>query len=71
MVKIRNLQLLSSLSILFAELTLIATAHRNSHTRIAHHELERRKNPSTLTLATVTNEATWNGWAGVEKIFSL
>ncbi|KAL8836324.1 MAG: hypothetical protein Q9176_006385 [Flavoplaca citrina] len=71
MVKIRNLQFLSSLSILFAELTLIAAAHGNSHTRTAHHELERRKDSSTLTLATVTNEATWSGWAGVEKIFSF
>ncbi|KAL8851753.1 MAG: hypothetical protein Q9221_003363 [Calogaya cf. arnoldii] len=70
MVKAPGLQALSCLVLLVTEGALIVATHANpQRSLIAHGELDRRNDPSTLTLATVTNEATWRGWKGVEKMF--
>ncbi|CAO1602009.1 hypothetical protein XANCAGTX0491_005645 [Xanthoria calcicola] len=72
MVKTPSLQSLSCLAVLFTGGALTATTHGTSrHPRTVHGKLQRRNDSSTLTLATVTNGATWSGWKGVEKIFSF
>ncbi|KAL8996686.1 MAG: hypothetical protein Q9169_003858 [Polycauliona sp. 2 TL-2023] len=66
----QSLQALSCLAVLFLGAALTSAAHaspRQAH--LAHHALERRNDSSTLTMATVTNEATWSGWTGVERMF--
>ena len=72
MVKILASKALSCLVSLFAEAASTAAIRGGSgNGPIAQWVLYRRNDSSTLTRFTVTCEATWNGWKGVEKIFSL
>ncbi|KAL8856639.1 MAG: hypothetical protein Q9178_006795 [Gyalolechia marmorata] len=72
MVKILASKALSCLVLLFAKGALTATIRGGSgNGRIAQQVFDRRNDSSTLTRFTVTCEATWSGWKGVEKIFSF
>ncbi|KAL8724706.1 MAG: hypothetical protein Q9166_007794 [cf. Caloplaca sp. 2 TL-2023] len=72
MVRFFALAALSCLSVLFPEGAWSAAFHGGfRHPRISQRALYRRNDSSTLTKATVTCEATWAGWKGVEKIFSF
>ncbi|KAL8646465.1 MAG: hypothetical protein Q9226_006844 [Calogaya cf. arnoldii] len=70
MVKALGLQALSCVVLLFTKVALTAATHGNpQRSLITDGELDRRNDSSTLTLATVTNDATWRGWKGVENMF--
>ncbi|KAL8673761.1 MAG: hypothetical protein Q9168_001822 [Polycauliona sp. 1 TL-2023] len=64
-------QALSCLAVLFGVALTSGSHSVPQHAHLTQNVLERRNDSSTLTLATVTNEATWSGWKGVERIFSF